>query len=659
MSQTNERDASTYASNTQSPTAPYIVQSLLDASPTMSWVVDREYRLITANVAFISAMTATTGSAPVIGESVLLPAFPEEVLEHWKAQYDDAFAGQTRNQVRDMPTPTGSISLELTTAPLRSDSGNIVGCTAICREIGASDEDVRDMLRRMTERAAVLRDVADAMPVGLLLLDHRGRVRWANRVASDIVGVADFSSDLAFVHRTDVDAVRARRWGYLRGDHTLGEPSTVRYVHPDGQTIWTTVRLAPLPLRHPEAEQLHVMTVADRTSDMQAQRLDAVHHTRQQRQQRLESLGTLAAGLSHEFRNLLAVVGGNVELLEGTAPRGGVEREALRELALVAVRGRELLHSILLFTRGERDGTPAWTDVMPHIRSATQMAQSSLRGVRFDNDLADHPVQSLLSATEWMQIVVNVLQNAAQAIEGRPEGRVTVSASRITFEDSYECSTGRLEAGHYLRLGIRDNGVGVPAEHLPHLFDPFFSTRAEAGGTGIGLSMVAGILRQAGGAAELTSTEGVGTSVALYAPTRVSPSGPRTAARLKNRALIVSMLLERKRSIERSLQEAGFTTVGTCQPVIAEALVRGDAFGYDIAYLDFDLGTQTGADVASTMSTLSPRLPIIVGAVGSALLNDTALAERGVAAVLRDVEDPADIARAMQAALLQARADDR
>jgi signal transduction histidine kinase/CheY-like chemotaxis protein len=747
-----------------------IERALLDATTSMAWAVDRDYRLLTSNIAFQAAMAANTGRPARTGESMLRAEFPASVLAHWRAHYDAAFAGTTGEYVSEMPTISGTMLLELVTSPLRDVDGTIIGCAAVCRDLRAQSSAERELLDRMaldeelfvehpipmwivdrdsrnflsvnraaTDRygwttaqflrmsaddlhadsmatttssrvgeqepsgrthrpsrhllangrsidveeytsrvtfrgrpaqlvAVVLRQVetatdagsrppdsvlyraAEAMTIGLVLLDGEGTIRWANRASREMVGSSVLGDDLVWVHPAELASVRARRVGYLQGAHHLGAATDVRFLQPDGCTIWATVCVVPMPGADSD-EIRHLVTITDRTSDVR--RRDAVDETqsRLQRQQRLESLGALAAGLSHEFRNLLSVIGGHLELLGMYAPGDAGYRSSLAMLTDVTRRGHELTKSMLDFTSGSERSASTWSDAMAHIRAAVRIAQASAAGAVVSTDLPASDIETALSGSEWMQLLVNAMQNSARAVRERPDPSIGVGAALVSLDDVLHLATGSIDAGQYLRVSVRDNGTGVTAEQLSRLFEPFFTTRADDGGTGLGLSVVATIVRRAGGAADVASVEGVGTSILFYVPARggaVALQAPST--RTGRRALVLSTSFARKRAIEFELLRASWRAVVTADPKIATALVRGEPFGYDVVYIDFDLDRITGLDVADEIVRLAPDVPIVLGTVDDVTLAPAALSARGIVRVITDSRDVSTVPPALLSA---------
>ncbi|MCU0647272.1 MAG: ATP-binding protein [Gemmatimonadaceae bacterium] len=752
-------------------------RALLDATTSMAWAVDRRYRLLTSNLAFKAAMAATIGRLPMPGESMLMEAFAPHVLRHWRALYDAAFEGRPGEFVSEMPTPEGTMLLELVTAPLRDpQTSQVIGCAAVCRDLRAGTPVERELIarqsmdrslfrkhplpmwvfddesleflavndaavvrygwsereflamtildirppeaievlirqvagepgprapnsgtwehmyrdgtvvtvevhtapvtyrgrpsrlvtvhditaakavsRRALRQGELLRRTTDSMPIGMLLVSRSGRVRWSNAAVRELLGVLDAPNTLAEVfdrvHPGDQETARDREAVFQRGGGAPAEPTDLRFVQPDGRIVWGTLRGVPVD----GDDDLTIITVADRTEYLAARDAEQDLRAKLLRQQHLESLGALAAGLSHEFRNLLAVIGGHTELLRMIDPADPAFGQSLDDLAHTTDQGRILVQSILALSRGAPDATRAWTPALDAMRAAARVVQASVPQTPIALELPTGTPECTVSPTEWTQLLLNLVQNGVRAVAGRPKPLVRVSARLLQLDGPEELRTGPLAAGTYLCVTVRDNGSGIAPEALPRIFDPFFTTTEAHGGTGLGLSVVASIVRRAGGAIDVQSHVEIGTTIALYLPAR-GDAAPATTGPL--RVLLVVTDFARKRTIEARLREAGFAVEVSTGPTAALARLRAHADDIMAVYVDFDLGRHTGADIAANIRSIAPDTPVVLGAASGLPLDATGLGARGVTLIVDAAVALADPAPSIRRAMARAR-DDR
>ncbi|HEX5047470.1 MAG TPA: ATP-binding protein [Gammaproteobacteria bacterium] len=235
-----------------------------------------------------------------------------------------------------------------------------------------------------------------------------------------------------------------------------------------------------------------------------------------QQSARMEALGSLTAGIAHDFNNLLTVLVGNLYLVAEDLRAQPKLFEKLKAARDAAKRGADLIKQLLTFARREElvvesiQPCKVVAELAPLLRRAL--------GVRItlETELEEGAIAIRASQAQLESVIVNLAVNARDAIEAK--GKVQIKVRRVHFSAA-EASSRRLpKAGHYVSLSVGDDGCGIPADVLARVFDPFFSTKRERGGTGLGLSMVRWFAEQSHGAAELASTVGKGTTVTLLLP---------------------------------------------------------------------------------------------------------------------------------------------
>lgn len=235
-----------------------------------------------------------------------------------------------------------------------------------------------------------------------------------------------------------------------------------------------------------------------------------------QQSARMEALGSLTAGIAHDFNNLLTVLVGNLYLVaEDLRPQPKLF-EKLKAARDAGKRGADLIKQLLTFARREQlatgiiDPCKVINELVPLLRRALGSR------IALETDLDSAPVPIKASQAQLESVIVNLSINARDAIEGKGNVRIKVRRAQL---DADQAARGRLPgAGPYVAIEVSDDGGGIPQETIARVFDPFFSTKAERGGTGLGLSMVRWFAEQTGGVAELESTVGKGTTVTLLLP---------------------------------------------------------------------------------------------------------------------------------------------
>jgi signal transduction histidine kinase/CheY-like chemotaxis protein len=231
---------------------------------------------------------------------------------------------------------------------------------------------------------------------------------------------------------------------------------------------------------------------------------------------RMEALGSLTAGIAHDFNNLLTVLVGNLYLV-GEDVRGQPRVfEKLKAARDAGKRGTELIKQLLTFARREElevgtiDPTEVVANLLPLLRRALGAR------ITLETDLQDCIGGVRASVAQLESVVVNLCVNARDAIDGK--GRIKIEVQGLDVDDAGAAAQGLLNAGRYVAVRVRDTGSGIAPEALGRVFEPFFSTKGERGGTGLGLSMVRWFAEQARGSATIESIVGQGTTVTVLLP---------------------------------------------------------------------------------------------------------------------------------------------
>ena len=234
------------------------------------------------------------------------------------------------------------------------------------------------------------------------------------------------------------------------------------------------------------------------------------------RSQKLEAIGQLTGGVAHDFNNLLQVISGNLHLL-GKDVAGNPRAEMRVQSALAGVaRGAKLASQLLAFAR-RQPLEPRVVNVGRVIKGMDEMLRRALGGeIEVETVVAGGLWNSLIDPDQLENAILNLAINARDAMNGA--GRLTIEASNASLDDAYVRQHEDLAAGQYVMIAVTDTGAGIPPEILDRVYEPFFTTKAEDKGTGLGLAMVYGFLKQSGGHVKIYSEVGSGTTVKLYFP---------------------------------------------------------------------------------------------------------------------------------------------
>ena len=337
------------------------------------------------------------------------------------------------------------------------------------------------------------------------------------------------------------------------------------------------------------------------------------------RSQRLDAIGQMTGGIAHDFNNILTIVTGNLELLE---MRNKDDRQTalIRDALEAAELGADLTHRLLMFAR-RTTLHPVKSDLSAICLEALHLLERTLGATyRISTDFAADADPVMIDPTQLQSALMNLALNARDAMPNG--GELIVSVANVTIDDDYIAQETDIKSGHYVRLSVIDNGIGMPPEAQSRAFEPFFTTKSDSNGTGLGLAMVYGFVRQSGGHITLYSEPGHGTSFGLYFPSAHAAAAIETAPKPDTplapwhgngeRILVVEdNALVRKISVER-IRDLGFATEEASSGDEAYQMLK-DGVAVDLVFSDLVMpGALNGYDLAARIRTEFPKLKVLL-----------------------------------------------
>lgn len=390
----------------------------------------------------------------------------------------------------------------------------------------------------------------------------------------------------------------------------------VSHVARDGRRIPTEIHAREYRMRAKKAVLFLAHDITDRkTAEVERQRVE------QERQQarKLESLSVLAGGIAHDFNNILTSVLGNASLAIEEFPPDTPGRRYVAEIEQAAVRAAELCRQMLAYA-GRARFTAEATFLNDLVESMAGLMRSGVSG-RIAIDLALGAERAAVRAdgAQIRQLIMNLVVNAAEAI-GERDGRITVSTGVRT------CSPGSFRnailgaasaAGHYAWLSVKDTGCGMEDSVRARMFDPFFSTKFT--GRGLGLATVLGIVRGHGGALEVASEPGRGTTITVYFPALAeTATGQRAvsgAAPDRGRSRLV-LLVDDEETVRlvgrRMLERLGFSVVTAGDGVEALDVYHAKAGDIALVLLDMTMPRMGGEETFVRLRSCVPPPQVVV-----------------------------------------------
>ncbi len=354
--------------------------------------------------------------------------------------------------------------------------------------------------------------------------------------------------------------------------------------------------------------------------------------------QKLEALGTLAGGIAHDFNNIIAAILGYSQMLQRSLPENSKAEKANQEVLKATYRAKDLTSQILTFSRkNEQDRSAVHLHTIVD-EAIALIRQTIPKNITIELDLSREADLVLANPTQIHQIVMNLCTNAYHAM--RPHGgKLQVLLKPVTFTPDCVKQPSRLDCGDYVCLSVIDNGTGIPDDILEKVFEPFFTTKQPGEGTGMGLPVVHGIVRQYRGDIEIISSTGKGTRIDIYLPLYVgdvseaSPELPILSG-AGERILVVDDEVALAELTARLLEDLGYQV-----DYYASSREALDHFAtchnnYDLVISDQSMPELSGLDLIEHMHALNQELPVILCTGYSDVLNDENVKHVGVSKLL-------------------------
>jgi PAS domain S-box-containing protein len=469
--------------------------------------------------------------------------------------------------------------------------------------------------RALRESNARLKAVVDTAVDGVILIDARGHILKFNPACERLFQYRSDDVLRKNVKMLMPSSYRVEHDGYIHNFLETGERKIIgigREVlgqRKDGSTF-------PMDLSVGEAKQegesifvgiIHDLTERKRTEELLVQA------------QKMEMVGQLSGGIAHDFNNLLTVIVGNAEFLsEKLKARQDLQLLA-DDIGRAGDRGAELTQRLLAFGR-RQVLRPVEIDCNALLGSMQKLLQRTLRqDIEIKADFDPEVSLAFADAAQLESAVLNLAVNAQDAMPSG--GRLTISTAQASLDDHYKSLHPEVISGEYVLIAITDEGEGMPKDVIERAFEPFYTTKEVGKGSGLGLSMVYGFVKQSNGHVAIYSEPGLGTTVRIYLPEVVSklPRSPKQvpdATRLHPQGTGTVMVVEddpfvRSYSI-KSVESLGYSVVSAVDGNDALQKLRAD-IPVDILFTDIVMpGGINGWELADLARQLRPGLPVLL-----------------------------------------------
>lgn len=467
-----------------------------------------------------------------------------------------------------------------------------------------------------TNSLAAVTELYNAIPASIIIVDARMQLIGWNSFSRDTInGLRDVEmpgiNPLKRVHPEDFPEINRKMHDILNLD--IQESAEFRMFHKDKLPYkWAMFR----GKRAIIGDEPCVVAVVTEITELKAAEQQQKELQEQLLQyQKMELIGQLAGGIAHDFNNALAAIIGNTELVLGKLDPSNPCTSNIRDIHKLALHSAEMTRKLLAFARKQV--------TMPKVFELGEAVSECLRlhrrlidkNILFEWQSCDEPIQVKLDPTQLEQILSNLLINARDAITG--SGRIKIECRGAECDPlATETTKSGLSAGNYAKLSVSDNGSGIEANVLPHIYEPFFTTKEVGKGTGLGLSTVYGIVMQNNGHIECRSEPGRGTTFDIWLPRHLEPQEepeePDEKPEIDAHSKATIMVVEDEPYILKLIQdilESHDFTVFTAQDAEQSLQIADEQRNQlDVLVTDIVLPTMNGIELSRQLQERNPSL---------------------------------------------------
>ncbi len=507
--------------------------------------------------------------------------------------------------------------------------------TGIPQYLLGISEDITER-KRTEEELLKLSSAVEQSPVSIVITDSMGNIEYVNPKFTQITGytAAEAKDKNPRVLKSGESSEEEYRtlWATITsGNVWQGEFHNRKK---NGELFWESATISPV--KNGRGEITHYVAVKEDVTERK--KLEA-----QLRQaQKMEAVGTMASGIAHDFNNILTAIMGFGSIVERKMAKDDPLRSGVSHILTAADRAAKLTRSLLTFGRAQ-PVVMARAELNEIVRGMEKMLHRLIReDIELHIDLAPAELAILADAGQIEQVLMNLTTNAQDALP--KGGTITIKSARVTLDDEFRKVHGYGGPGKYAQLSFADNGTGIKESVREHIFEPFFTTKEVGRGTGLGLSVCYGIIKQHGGYIECISETGSGTEFRIYIPLAHAPLGQGKGQEEapvsggNETVLVAENDADARDFIIEILREFGYTPIEARDGDEAVAKFARHTGKIRLGLVDVIMPKKRGGDVWEEIRSIDPGIKVIfMSGYEAGLLQQTGMLSEGAAFIAKPI----------------------